>query len=91
MNLTFDEALKILNIEDYKEKIFNSNSKGELFHLIDYIIIAEMSDKLLNFRDWFVDIVKQAEKNWERPESIFQHIGTILSENIKYNEHTLNN
>jgi len=35
--VNFQEALKILNIEEYGERIFRSNSHGELFHCIDYI------------------------------------------------------
>lgn len=81
--MTFKEALKILNIEDYGERIFNSNSHGELSHLMDYIQIAEVGGDLSWFRDWFVDVVKAAEKNWERPESIFQHIPRVLGETIE--------
>ena len=29
--MTFGEALKKLGIEEYKERIYNSNSHGELF------------------------------------------------------------
>ena len=39
--MNFEEALKKLNIEDYKEAIFNSNSHGELFHLMDYILLHQ--------------------------------------------------
>lgn len=35
--MTFQEALKILDIEDYRERILNSNSNGKLFHLQQYI------------------------------------------------------
>ena len=34
--MEFKEALKILKIEDYGERIFNSNSRGELSHLYVY-------------------------------------------------------
>lgn len=79
--MTFEEALKKLNIEDYGERIFHSNSHGELFHLIQYIEIAEIfSDDLSWFREWFEFIVKFAEENWKRPESIFQHIKKMLIE-----------
>ena len=81
--MTFEEALKKLDIEDYSTRIFNSNSHGELFHLMDYIAIAQIKDTSW-FRDWFVHVVKFAEKNWERPDSVFQHIPRILQEG---NEH----
>ena len=41
MSMTFKEALEYLGIEEYSERIFNSNSHGELFHLVDYIKTAE--------------------------------------------------
>ncbi len=72
--MTFKEALKKLGIEDYGERIFNSNSSGELFHLIDYIIIARNLDDARYFRTWFERIIKYAEDNWERPASVYQHI-----------------
>ena len=80
--MSFNDALKKLNIEDYGERIFHSNSHGELFHLYDYIVIAKWLDEksLPLFREWFVDIVKQAEAKWKRPESVFQHMPRILSE-----------
>lgn len=78
--MTFGEALKKLNIEDYGERIFNSNSHGELFHLCDYINLAEMVEDVNWFRPWFVAKVKQAEQEWNRPESIFQHLPRLLEE-----------
>ena len=33
--MNFEEALKKLDIEEYEERIINSNSHGELFHLQD--------------------------------------------------------
>jgi hypothetical protein len=79
--VTFQEALKKLNIEDYGERIFNSNSHGELFHLYDYIVIAEaIGDDASWFRPWFIEIVELVEKTWARPESIFQHIPRALAE-----------
>ena len=78
--MTFNEALKELNIEDYAERIFSSNSHGELMHLSDYILIAETFTDKSWFREWFIMIVKLAEKHWKRPESVFQHIPTILDD-----------
>lgn len=78
--MTFDEALKILNIEDYKERIWNSNSHGELFHILDYMTIAEaIIDDPKWFREWFEHVVKAANDSWERPESVYQHIIKILN------------
>ena len=83
--MTFKEALKKLNIEDYGVRIINSNSHGELFHLGDYVLLAEyLPDELLkDFRIIFLDIVKGAKEQWKRPESIFQHILTVLNNNVK--------
>ena len=79
--MTFEESLKTLGIEDYSDRIFNSNSHGELFHLVDYIWLAEhFSAKDLLFHEWFEIIVKSAEQNWKRPESVFQHIPRLLEE-----------
>jgi len=79
--MTFGEALKILNIEDYCDRIANSNSRGELFHISDYIGIAEWTkDDPKWFRGWFEEIIKFAERKWKRPESIFQHIPTFLEQ-----------
>ena len=79
--MNFQEALKILNIEEYGERIFRSNSHGELFHCIDYIYLADaFKDDAGWFREWFEIVIEQAEKNWNRPESVFQHIPKILKE-----------
>lgn len=71
-----------MNIEDYGERIFNSNSHGELFHLMDYIMLAQSLPDTSWFREWFVSVVEQAEQKWERPESVFQHITKILQESF---------
>ena len=81
--MTFKQALKILNIEDYSIRIWNSNSHGELFHTYEYIHIAKTLGKDCSwFRPWFVYVVESAEQNWKRPESIFQHISTILTDHL---------
>ncbi len=79
---TFGEALKVLDIEEYSERIFNSNSRGELFHLIDYIDLANafQAGDPETFKPWFEQVVKSAEEQWERPESVFQHIIKILEQ-----------
>jgi len=81
--VTIREALKKLDIEDYGERIFNSNSHGELFHLADYIVIASALTDPSWFRGWFVEVVKMAEQNWKRPESVFQHIPKLMEESFK--------
>ena len=80
MNL--QEALKTLGIEQYAERIFKSNSHGELFHLQQYFTLAETLGETEWFADWFKEIVKWVEENWERPESVFQHIDKILVEQM---------
>lgn len=79
----FNEALKILNIEDYKDRIWNSNSRGELGHTFMY---CEMAAKFKGtymaemFRPIFESMVKYAERHWERPESVFQHMDRMIFE-----------
>ena len=86
--LSFIESLKKLGIEDFEERIFYSNSKGELFHCYDYIDIAKNinEQKKGAFRQWFLAVIEFAEKNWERPESVFQHISRFLSEELNQNK-----
>lgn len=69
----FKQALKILNIEDYEDRIWRSNLHGELFHLQDYILLSKL-EYTEPFRGTFIKIVTLAEATWERPESVFQHI-----------------
>lgn len=78
--MDFKEAIAFLEIEEYGERIFNSNSHGELSHLDDYILIAEKIPKELVpvFKRFFENTVKYAEENWYRPESVFQHILKIM-------------
>lgn len=83
MAKSFEEALEILGIEDYGERIFHSNSHGELFYLLDYITLANCIEDATLFREWFEDVVRFAEENWERPESIFQHILFVFKDYIE--------
>lgn len=77
------DALTILGIEDYGERIFNSHSGGEIYHIQQYLDLAEaFKDNPKCFRTWFEEVVKYAELNWKRPESVFQHISKILVEQI---------
>lgn len=84
MNL--NEALKKLGIEEYSERISNSNSHGELFHILDYIEMAKIpflcEDNV--FAGWFEETVNAAENQWERPESVFQHIPELLKQAMKF-------
>ncbi len=81
--MNFNEALKKLGIEKYSERILNSNSHGELFHIYSYIEIAESIKDTSWFAEWFDYVVDYAEKNWKRPESVFQHIGKILLNHLQ--------
>jgi hypothetical protein len=80
--ITFKEALKILDIEDYEERIFGSNSRGELYHLQDYINLAKFFKDYPTavpvFKKHFEETVEDAYKNWERPQSVFQHLKEML-------------
>lgn len=80
--MNFKDALKKLDIEEYGERIINSNSHGELFYLYDYIAIAEAFDDASWFKAWFKDMVIFAENNWNRPESMFQHVPKMLEESF---------
>lgn len=80
--ISFDEALEKLGISDFRERIINSNSHGELFHIQDYIVLAAADLSKEKFSEWFRKVVKFAEDNWTRPESIFQHIFNIFMTNV---------
>jgi len=82
--MNFKEAIKKLDIEEYGERIFNSNSHGELFHLYGYIKIAEIYNQndISWFKNWFSWIIEYVENNWDRPESVFQHIPQLLTESL---------
>lgn len=84
MNHTFIKSLEKLGIKEFAERIFHSNSKGELFHCYDYIEIANniKEQKKGAFRQWFLEVIEFAEKNWERPESVFQHISRFWNEEL---------
>jgi len=84
------EVFEKLGIEDYADRIFKSNSHGELFHLQQYYELAKMGVNKEMFRKEFIKVVEHAEKNWERPESVFQHILDVMvnmwvAEEIKIN------
>jgi hypothetical protein len=76
--ISFKDAVKILGIEDYSERIWNSHSCGELFHIYKYIrlatIIKDSPSALIVFKKHFEEAVQIANKEWQRPQSVFQHI-----------------
>ena len=83
--MDLNEALQELGIEKYKERIVQSNSRGELFYLEQYFTLAEIVKKNNDkdwFSKWFEEVVKYADANWERPNSIFQHIHKILANQL---------
>lgn len=82
--MSFQEAVKYLGIERYAERIWNSNSHGELFHCDDYIWLAQWYKNNNfdsgGFSNWFDLVVDFAEKHWERPVSVFQHVLKIIAD-----------
>ena len=54
--MEFKEALEKLGIEDYADRIFKSNSHGELFHLQQYIKLAKV---LNNEEKWLGNGLKK--------------------------------
>ncbi len=75
------DVFKFLDIEDYKGRIFDSNSHGETFHLLDYAYFAECFKECpFLFRPLFIMCVEHAEKHWTRPESVFQHMPRMFME-----------
>lgn len=86
------EALTILGIEDYFDRIIKSSSRGELHPAHEYFMLAEaLKDNATDFRPWFIKVVKAAEEQWKRPESVFQHIGTIFIKSIRNGNESNNN
>lgn len=80
---TFKDVLIKLGIPEYEQMVCNSNSNGEMMHLYDYFTIADSFSNLDWFREWFIAVVEDAKKCWDRPQSIYQHIGKILCEQLK--------
>lgn len=82
----FEDAIKLLELDDYRIRIFESNSRGELFHLEDFVMLAKCFGHnptlRAEFKIHFRKIVSYAEENWDRPESVFQHIPKILKGEI---------
>ena len=81
--MTFDEALEKLRITDLRNRIWNSNSHGELFHLGDYIAIAEHAQddelRMAINGELIRESVSFAESNWSNPEHVFQHMPKMLN------------
>ena len=74
--MTFNEALKKLNIEYYGERIWKSNSHGELFHLDQYIQLADyiLVEDTSWFREWFECVLKELNND----QLVFQMVLTVL-------------
>ncbi len=79
---SFKDICTILGIPEYTEAIFSSNSHGELFHTQDYYDLAER----LGDRDpaIFVKCFKHydeiAKREWQRPQSWYQHLTNGLAQ-----------
>ena len=76
--MTFTEALKVLGIEDYAERIWKCNSHGELFHIEQYIqlveeVLYDVEDKSW-FRPWFESVLKKLNND----QLVFQKMLEIL-------------
>jgi len=72
--MTFKQALRELDIEDYSERIKASNRTK------DYVTIAENLRYPEWFRKWFEATVKLAEEKWDHPDDVFQNILRLLKE-----------
>lgn len=72
---TFEDVYAYLQIPEFSKRIFNSNSRGELFYIYDYVEIAKQWQGSTDlFRELFLYMVKDAEATWKRPDSVFQHV-----------------
>lgn len=85
--LSFRELCELLGIPDLCERIFHSNSRGELFHLQDYYgflhyILAQPDPPAarLHLVCMIRMSVRFAEENWERPNSVFQHMPKMVAD-----------
>jgi len=81
--MTFQDACKKLDIEDYADRIWRSNSYGELSHLSYYIQLAESDEDLSWFRPLFLECVSFVHRTWKRPESVYQHMDKMIPDLIK--------
>ncbi len=80
--MNFLEALKVLDLEEYEQRITHSNSHGELFHIHDYIHVAQQVEHdpelTKKVSEHIRSAVVYAKEHWQRPESIFQHLPEIF-------------
>ncbi len=87
--MSFQESLKILGLESYESRIVNSNSHGELFNIADYVWLADSAKKVNDpmYVEFLKIVIKCCiefcEKNWSRPESMWQHMPRLIDETIK--------
>ena len=89
-DMNFKEALDILKIPEFEDRIINSNSKGELMHVVQYYEMAELVKNLESSHDWLADyfskwfkaIVEAVKKEWKRPESVYQHVEKLFKNHL---------
>lgn len=82
--MKFRQALEVLDILEYGDRIWNSHSKGDLFHIQSYIDLAIYINSIENkqeqkavvaiFKKNFVAFVNYAYNKWKRPQSVYQHV-----------------
>ena len=88
--MLFHEMCDEMGIGRYAERIFHSNSHGELFHIFDYQLLYETYEWDGEFKEmfskWVDECVNTAERTWKRPESIFQHLAYNLFETLEDKE-----
>lgn len=84
--MKFQKVCDKLGIGKYAERIFHSNSHGELFFIYDYMGFLEIAEKDESFAEWFPkwfeSVVEWAEKEWQRPDSVFQHMPKLMQETL---------
>ena len=101
--MTDYEAFELMGISHLHGRAFHSNSHGELFHMMDYVeiaqraqdtgkelakesTIAEVTDEqhvslhLMVVGQLIVFVVEFADKHWDRPDTVFQHMPRMMRE-----------
>lgn len=83
--MDFKESLSYLNLEDYGERIFNSNTRGELSHIQGYIDLAKYYKEnkealnIKNARDMLIEYLKVANT-----DIVMQYFPIFAKETAKY-------
>ena len=85
---TLEEICDFLGIPQYAKRIWNSNSRGELIHLSDYVEFYKVAKNNGVWREdfpvWFESVVREAERSWKNPDAVFQHMRRIYNQHIEY-------